>query len=90
MREDELIKKLENVSLPDIKSENHKNRLSRIFLDKDIFKKVRGETKSDRGIPGWFWEYLKNLIPKTPVMRTAAVTVFIVMNREQLLQIHSQ
>ncbi|MFC1965106.1 hypothetical protein ACFLWG_03810 [Chloroflexota bacterium] len=74
MKEEELIKKLENVELPDIKLQSHQRRLRMALLDADYLKGERGITILELVksiIKGVKDTMIKGLVSRQPIWKTA-------------------
>ena len=78
MKEEELIKKLKNVELPDIRLESHQRRLKMALLDADYLKKQRRVTIPSLAksvLTGVKDTMIKGLISRQPVWKTVTVGV---------------
>ena len=76
MKEEELIKKLENVELPDIKLQSHQRRLRMALLDADCLKRQRAITFSELAkskVKGVKDIMIKGLVSRQPIWKTAVV-----------------
>jgi hypothetical protein len=71
MKEEDLIKKLENVELPDIKLQDHQRRLRMALLDAGYPERQR-ETHIIKGVKG---KMIKGLVSRQPVWKTVTVAV---------------
>ncbi|MFC1970521.1 hypothetical protein ACFLV0_01085 [Chloroflexota bacterium] len=74
MKEEELIKKIENVELPDIKLQSHKSRLRMALLDADYLKKQRGISFLELAkskVKGVKDTMIKGLVSRQPIWKTA-------------------
>ena len=80
MKREELIKKLENVRLPDIELESHRNHLKMELLDSDCFKKEREvgimEVIKER-TTGVTNAIMERFVRQQPAWRVALVSVFV-------------
>jgi len=74
MKEEELIRKLENVELPDIKLQSHQRRLRMALLDAGYLKRQRGITILELAkskIKGVKDMMIKGLVSRQPIWKTA-------------------
>ena len=82
MKEEDLIKKLENVELPDIKLQGHQRRLRMALLEDGYRKRQRGVAIFDlvksiiKGVKGTM---IKGLVSRQPVWKMAAVGLALVI-----------
>ena len=78
MKEEELIRKLENVELPDIKLQSHQRRLRMALLDAGYLKRQRGVTilelvkSKTKGVKDTM---IRGLVSRQPVWKTAVVSI---------------
>ena len=81
MKREELIKKLENVRLPDIELESHRNHLKMELLDSDCFKKER-EVGFMEAIKvrtaGVIDAIMERFVRQQPAWRVALASVFAI------------
>jgi hypothetical protein len=81
MKEEDLIKKIKNVELPDIKIESHRRRLKMALLDTDYLKKRRENTiwePAKSTLKGVRDTMIRGLVSRQPVWKTATVGVLAV------------
>lgn len=78
MKEEDLIKKLENIELPDIKLQSHQRRLRKALFDADYIRKRRGITILELAkskIIGVKDTMIRSLVSRQPVWKTATVSI---------------
>jgi hypothetical protein len=78
MKEEDLIKKLENIELPDIKLQSHQRRLRKALLDADYLKKRQGIIilkLAKSKLIGVKDTMIRGLISRQPVWKTATVSI---------------
>jgi len=78
MREEELIKKLENVELPRIELQSHQHRLRMALLDAGYLQRRPGVTILELAksrVKGGIDIMIRGLVSRQPVWKTAAVSV---------------
>jgi hypothetical protein len=78
MKEEDLIKKLENVELPDIELQSHRSRLKMALLDSDCLKKQRGVNIPELAKSKLIEVkdiMIRSLVSRQPVWKTATVSI---------------
>jgi len=78
MKEEDLIKKLENVELPDIKLQGHQRRLRMALLDAGYLRQQREDTVLKRAklkLKGIKDTMIRGLVSRQPVWKTVTVAV---------------
>ena len=78
MKEEELIKKLENVELPDIELQSHRRRLRMALLDAGYLKRQRGVAILELAkskVKGEIDTMIRGLVSRQPVWKTAVVSI---------------
>ena len=81
MKEEELIKKIKNVELPDIEVQSHRRRLKMALLDTDYLNKSRGTTiwePAKSTLKGVRDIMIRGLVSKQPVWKTATVGILAI------------
>ena len=81
MKEEDLIKKVKNVELPDIKIQSHQRRLRMALLDTDYPEKRRGNTilePAKSKLKGVIDIMIRGLLSRQPVWKTAAAAILAV------------
>ena len=81
MKEEDLIKKVKNVELPDIKIQSHQRRLRMALLDTDYLEKRRGNTilePAKSKLKGVIDIMIRGLLSRQPVWKTAAAAILAV------------
>jgi hypothetical protein len=81
MKEEDLIKKIKNVELPDIEIESHRRRLKMALLDTDYLKKRRENTiwePAKSTLKGVRDIMIRGLVSKQPVWKTATVGILAI------------
>jgi hypothetical protein len=82
MKEEDLIKKLENVELPDIKFQGHQRRLRMALLDTGYLNRQQGATLIELAkskVKGVKSTMIKGLVARQPVWKTAVVGLALVI-----------
>jgi hypothetical protein len=74
MKEEELIRKLENVELPDIKLQSHQRQLKMALLDADYLNRRPGITfleLAKSNVKGVQDTMIRGLVSRQPIWKTA-------------------
>jgi hypothetical protein len=80
MKEEDLIKKLKNTEIPDIKLKSHQRRLRQALLDTDYLNQRRGFTilkLAKSKVIGVKDTMIRGLISRQPVWKTATVSILV-------------